>query len=112
MYTVILCGGFGTRIREETEFKPKPMINIGTKPILWHIMKSYSHFGFHNFILTLGYKSEIIKNYFLNYDHLNNDIEIKLGKNNQVKFLNENTSDDSKWKLILSETGLNSLYRL
>ena len=59
-----LCGGFGTRIREETEFKPKPMINIGTKPISWHIMKSYSHFGFHNFILTLGYKSEIIKNYF------------------------------------------------
>ena len=87
MYTVILCGGFGSRLREETEFKPKPMINIGTKPILWHIMKSYSQFGFYNFILTLGYKSEIIKNYFLNYDNLNNDIEIKLGeKNQQVKF--------------------------
>jgi glucose-1-phosphate cytidylyltransferase len=109
MYTVILCGGFGTRLREETEFKPKPMINIGTKPILWHIMKSYSQFGFHNFILTLGYKSEIIKNFFLNYDNLNNDIEIKLGKNNkQVKLLNDNTSDVSKWKLILSETGLES----
>jgi glucose-1-phosphate cytidylyltransferase len=115
MYTVILCGGFGSRLREETEFKPKPMINIGTKPILWHIMKSYSQFGFYNFILTLGYKSEIIKNYFLNYDNLNNDIEIKLGeKNQQVKFLNDNSSDDSNWRLILSETGLESStgYRL
>lgn len=109
MYTVILCGGFGTRLREETEFKPKPMINIGTKPILWHIMKSYSHFGFYNFILTLGYKSEIIKNFFLNYHNLNNDIEVKLSKNNkQIKFLNNNTSEVSKWKLILSETGLES----
>ena len=115
MYTVILCGGLGTRLREETEFKPKPMINIGTKPILWHIMKSYSHFGFYNFILTLGYKSEIIKNYFLNYDNFNNDIEIKLGKNNQkVKFLNNNSSDDNNWNLILAETGLESStgYRL
>ena len=115
MYTVILCGGLGTRLREETEFKPKPMINIGTKPILWHIMKSYSHFGFYNFILTLGYKSEIIKNYFLNYDNFNNDIEIKLGKNNQkIKFLNNNSSDDNNWNLILAETGLESStgYRL
>lgn len=115
MYTVILCGGFGSRLREETEFKPKPMINIGTKPILWHILKSYSHFGFYNFILTLGYKSEVIKNFFLNYDNLNNDIEIQLGTNNkQIKFLNDNSSDENKWKLILSETGLESStgYRL
>jgi glucose-1-phosphate cytidylyltransferase len=80
MYTVILCGGMGSRLREETEFKPKPMIKIGSRPILWHIMKIYSHFGYNNFILTLGYKSEIIKNYFLNYDVYNNDIEIELGK--------------------------------
>ena len=100
--------GFGTRIREETEFKPKPMINIGqTNTMAYN--EIISHFGFHNFILTLGYKSRNYKKLFLNYDHLNNDIEIKLGKNNQVKFLSENTSDDSKWKLILSETGLNSL---
>jgi len=117
MYTVILCGGLGTRIREETEFKPKPMINIGSKPILWHIMKIYSSFGFNNFILTLGYKSEIIKNYFLNYDYLNNDIEIELGQKNKISFLQEeirSQSVESNWKLILSHTGLNSStgYRL
>lgn len=68
MKTVILCGGLGTRIREETEFKPKPMIPVGGKPILWHIMKIYSTFGFKDFILCLGYKGEVIKNYFLEYD--------------------------------------------
>lgn len=117
MYTVILCGGMGSRLREETEFKPKPMINIGSRPILWHIMKIYSHFGFNDFILTLGYKSEVIKNYFLNYDVYNNDIEIELGKKNKFKFLNKEGSlkkNSNEWKLILSETGLNSStgYRL
>ena len=65
MKVVILAGGLGTRLSEETVIKPKPMVEIGGHPILWHIMKSYSQFGFHNFILTLGYKSEVIKNYFL-----------------------------------------------
>jgi len=64
---VILCGGEGTRLKEETEFKPKPMVNIGELPMLWHIMKLYSHHGFKEFVLCLGYKGEMIKNFFLEY---------------------------------------------
>jgi len=67
MKTVILCGGFGTRLKEETEFKPKPMVKVGEMPILWHIMKIYSHYGFNDFILALGYKGEMIKDYFSNH---------------------------------------------
>ena len=78
---VILCGGLGTRLREETEFKPKPMVKIGNRPILWHIMKVYAHYGFHRFILCLGYKGEMIKEYFYNYEIMNNDVTIKLGSN-------------------------------
>lgn len=68
MKVVILCGGYGTRIRDVSEDIPKPMIPIGGKPILWHIMKSYAEFGYHDFILCLGYKSEVIKNFFVNYE--------------------------------------------
>ena len=67
MKTIILCGGQGTRLREETEYKPKPMVEIGGRPILWHIMKIYSHYGYNDFILALGYKGNVIKYYFLNY---------------------------------------------
>ena len=74
MKVVILCGGKGTRLREETEFRPKPMLPIGERPILWHIMKTYAHYGFKEFILCLGYKADIIKNYFLNYnEYMSND---------------------------------------
>ena len=65
---IILCGGLGTRLREETGFRPKPMVEIGGKPILWHIMKIYAHYGFKDFILCLGYRGEMIKDYFYNYD--------------------------------------------
>jgi glucose-1-phosphate cytidylyltransferase len=65
MKTVILCGGLGTRLREETEFRPKPMVNIGTRPILWHIMKIYAHQGYRDFVLALGYKGEMIKSYLM-----------------------------------------------
>ena len=64
---IILCGGLGTRLREETEFKPKPMVEIGGKPILWHIMKHYRHFDVRNFVLCCGYKGDVIRDYFLNY---------------------------------------------
>ena len=79
MKVVILCGGLGTRLREETEFRPKPMVEVGGRPILWHIMKSYAHYGFREFVLCLGYKGSIIKDYFLNYEAMNNDFSICLG---------------------------------
>jgi glucose-1-phosphate cytidylyltransferase len=79
MKVVILCGGLGTRLREETEFRPKPMVEVGGRPILWHIMKIYAHYGFRDFVLCLGYKGNTIKEYFLNYEAMNNDFTMRLG---------------------------------
>ena len=107
MKVVILCGGFGTRIRDVSENIPKPMIPIGNKPILWHIMKYYSMFGHNEFILLLGYKSEVIKNYFVNYLTNSSDFEITLGDSNSIKFLNE--SEEKNWKITFAETGLNTM---
>src|SRR5580692_11705437 len=76
---VILCGGLGTRLREETEVKPKPMVEVGGRPIIWHIMKIYSRFGLRNFILCLGYKGDVIRDYFLNYRFNRSDIAVELG---------------------------------
>jgi NDP-sugar pyrophosphorylase family protein len=78
MKTVILCGGKGTRLREETEFRPKPMVEIGGRPILWHIMKLYAHQGFNEFVLCLGYKGTMIKEYFLNYDSMLKDFTLTM----------------------------------
>jgi glucose-1-phosphate cytidylyltransferase len=101
---VILCGGKGTRIREETEFKPKPMVEIGNKPFLWHIMKIYSFYGFTDFILCLGYKGEMIKEYFLNYEMMNSDFTIEIGKNNKnIQILHPQNKD--QWKVTLADTG-------
>src|SRR5271157_1441509 len=75
---VILAGGLGSRLAEETEIRPKPMVEIGGRPILWHIMKHYAHHGFSEFILALGYKGEVIKQYFLNYHHLSGDLQVSL----------------------------------
>ena len=104
---VILCGGFGTRLSEETVLKPKPMIEIGNMPILWHIMKIYSYYGFNDFVLCLGYKGEIIKQFFLNYKLMNSDITLDIGKNYNIK-IHESHLDEN-WKVILADTGLNSL---
>jgi glucose-1-phosphate cytidylyltransferase len=79
MKVVILCGGLGTRLREETEFRPKPMVEVGGRPILWHIMKTYAHYGFREFVLCLGYRGNVIREYFLNYEAFNNDCTICLG---------------------------------
>jgi len=76
MKVVILCGGYGTRMREETEYRPKPMVEVGGRPLIWHIMKIYAHYGFHDFVLCLGYKKNMIKEYFLNYEAMNNDCTI------------------------------------
>lgn len=101
---VILCGGRGTRIREETEFKPKPMIEIGHKPLLWHIMKIYSFYGFNDFVLCLGYKGEMIKEYFLNYEMLNSDFTIELGAENKNIQIH-NLHHKEPWKVTLADTG-------
>ena len=103
---VILCGGLGTRLREETEFMPKPMVLIGNKPILWHIMKIYAHYGFHRFILCLGYKGEMIKEYFIHYEMMNNDITVKLGSNKGIKIHNDN--NEESWEITLCDTGSNA----
>lgn len=105
MKVVILAGGFGTRISEESHLKPKPMIEIGEKPILWHIMKLYSHYGFNDFIICLGYKGYIIKEYFANYFLHQSDITIDLNKNN----VETHDSKAEPWKVTLVDTGLNTL---
>ena len=74
---VIFCGGQGSRMKEETEFRPKPMVTLGNRPILWHIMKIYSHYGFNRFIIALGYKGDYIKDYFLNQEYFENDFNLK-----------------------------------
>ena len=98
----ILCGGLGTRLREETELRPKPMVPIGNHPILWHIMRTYSHHGFKNFILCLGYKAEVIKSYFLNYPTMNSDFTIELSSNN-VKV--HKIDHEQDWSVTLADTG-------
>lgn len=108
MKVVILCGGLGTRLREETEFRPKPMVNIGARPILWHIMKTYSYYGFHDFVLCLGYKGDMIKDYFYHYDLMNNDITLEIGNRENVQIYNNNTSENN-WKITLANTGEKSL---
>lgn len=104
MKVVIFAGGLGTRISEETDARPKPMVTIGGKPILWHIMKIYSHYGFNDFIICLGYKGYIIKEYFMHYFLHNSDITIEVGSN-QVEVHNTNTES---FKVTLIETGLDT----
>jgi glucose-1-phosphate cytidylyltransferase len=100
---VILCGGMGTRMSEETEFKPKPLVMVGKYPILWHIMKIYSHYGFNEFILCLGYKGEMIKNYFENYSSLHNDFTLNL--KNGEKVIHHNNDEIPDWKITFVNTG-------
>jgi glucose-1-phosphate cytidylyltransferase len=100
---VILCGGKGTRLREETEYRPKPMVDIGSRPILWHIMKIYAHYGYKEFVLCLGYKGSMIKDYFMNYEAMNNDFTINLGKHNEISIHNNHTEND--WLVTLVNTG-------
>lgn len=103
MKVVILCGGRGTRIKEETEFKPKPMVEVGGMPILWHIMHNYAYYGYKDFILCLGYKGRMIKEYFLNYHAMNNDFTVMLGAHNQVKIHGSHRERD--WSVTLADTG-------
>jgi glucose-1-phosphate cytidylyltransferase len=102
--TVILCGGIGTRLREETEFRPKPLVEIGGRPILWHIMKLYAHHGFREFVLCLGYRGSMIKEYFLNYEAMNNDFTICLGRQHKINYHEAHHEQD--FHVTLAETGL------
>lgn len=105
MKVLLLAGGFGTRLSEETHLLPKPMVEIGGKPILWHIMKMYASHGFHEFVILLGYKSYVIKEYFANYFLHQSDFTVDL-KNNQFEFHNNNSED---WKVTLLDTGLHTM---
>lgn len=105
MKVVILAGGLGTRLSEETEVRPKPMVEIGGKPILWHIMKIYSHYGFNDFIICLGYKGYVIKEYFLNYYMHQSDVKIDIRANTHEVI----NSVAEPWKVTLLDTGLETM---
>ena len=107
MDVVILCGGKGTRLSEETNLRPKPMVEIGGKPILWHIMKYYSSFGFNRFILALGYKQDYIKEYFYNYKTTNSDFTLNLSPETSPIF--HKSSMESNWEITFIDTGLETL---
>lgn len=107
MQIVLLCGGKGTRLREETEFKPKPMVKIGERPILWHIMRHYSTFRYHQFLLCTGYKGEMIKDYFLNYRQSTHDLEIDL-TDGAVKLLSA-PEEVLPWTVRIQDTGIDAL---
>ncbi len=104
---VILAGGLGTRLKEETEFKPKPMVKIGHQPVLWHIMRIYAHFGFENFIICLGYRGDAIREYFHHYNLHAQDIMVDLGKSQIVPL--DDGDDNVHWKVVLAETGLHTM---
>jgi glucose-1-phosphate cytidylyltransferase len=105
MKTVILCGGMGTRLSEETHLKPKPMVEIGGRPILWHIMKTYAHYGFKEFVLALGYKGEVIKDFFIHYHPHTSDITVDLAKG-AITYGNSTAED---WIVHLVDTGRASM---
>lgn len=104
--TIILCGGIGYRLKEETEFKPKPMVEVGGKPILWHIMKIYSHWGFNNFIIALGYKGNIIKDYFVNQKYYDGDFTLNTYNH---KFKHYKPDNRERFKITFVDTGVESL---
>lgn len=103
MRTVLLAGGLGTRMREETEFRPKPMVEVGGRPVLWHIMKIFAGSGFSDFVVCTGYKSEQIKDYFLNYEARNNDFTVHLGTQDAIQY--HGGHDESDWTVTVADTG-------
>lgn len=103
MKAILLAGGLGTRLREETEFRPKPMVEVGGRPIIWHIMKNLAHFGITDFIIATGYKSSVIKDYFLNYEAQSNDFTVELGNRDSLTF--HGAHDEASWKVTVAFTG-------
>ena len=105
---VVLCGGLGTRLREETEYRPKPMVEVGGRPILWHIMKTYAHFGLREFVLCLGYKGSVIREYFLNYEAMSNDCTISLGAGGKsIEY--HGAHDEQDFRVTLVNTGAETM---
>ena len=103
MKVVLFCGGFGTRLREFSEVIPKPMVNIGNRPIMWHLMKYYAHYGHKEFILCLGYKGHLIKEYFLNFQVLNHDFTVVPGLDGSAEV--HDATDELSWRVTLVDTG-------
>ncbi|MGH4138608.1 glucose-1-phosphate cytidylyltransferase [Clostridium sp.] len=106
MKVVILCGGKGTRMREETEYRPKPLVDIGGKPILWHIMKIYSSYGFNDFILCVGYKGEMIKQYFMDMYWRNNDFTLHFNGDRKLEY---HTQEEENWNVTIVDTGIETM---
>ena len=104
---VILCGGRGMRLHEATEYRPKPLIEIGEKPILWHIMKNYAYYGYQDFVLCLGYKGEMIKRYFLDYELMSSNFTIQFGDKNKTKI--HSLPQEQGWRITLADTGVNAM---
>jgi glucose-1-phosphate cytidylyltransferase len=107
MKVVILAGGLGTRMREETEFRPKPLVEIGGRPVLWHIMKRYAHYGHRDFVVCLGYRGDMIRDYFLNYEAMNNDFTICLGNGHEITYHNAHREQD--FRVTLADTGQDTM---
>lgn len=103
----ILCGGKGTRLKEETEFRPKPMVMVGDRPMIWHIMKTYAHYGFTNFMLCLGYKGDMIREYFFNYDLNQSDVLLELGSKTVTRLSNNHS--EANWRIWLIDTGAETM---
>lgn len=104
MKVIILAGGQGTRLREETEFRPKPLVEVGGRPVLWHIMKTYAHHGFRDFAICLGYRGNMIKEYFLAYEAMNNDFTIALGEQHTISY--HGAHEEQDFRVTLADTGL------
>lgn len=104
---VILCGGQGTRLREETEYRPKPLVEIGGRPIVWHIMRHFAHYGYREFVLCLGYKGGMIKNYFLNYPAVTGDVTVHTGTNQRIEY--HAGRDEPEFSVTLADTGAETM---
>ncbi len=106
MKVIILAGGQGTRLREETEFRPKPLVEVGGRPVLWHIMKLYAHYGFRDFVICLGYRGTMIKEYFLAYEAMNNDFTICLGEKHEISY--HGAHEEQDYRVTLADTGIDT----
>ena len=107
MKAVILAGGLGTRLSEEPNVRPKPMVEVGGRPVLWHIMKGFAHHGFNEFVVCTGYRGEVIKDYFLNYEGRSHDFTVRLGQPAEVTYHSDH--EEAGWQITVADTGANTM---